>query len=121
MEKKMTYAMAIDKAMEVVTDEEVKARLGELKNSLAKKSSKSGEKKISDYDVALRTAVAEMLSEKPMTCSEMIALGTLPTNESGVLSTQKIVSVCKAIGAVATKGEKGKTYYSLAVAETTEE
>lgn len=120
MEKKMTYAVALDKAMEVVVDEEVKARLADLKASLKKKSA-TGEKKISEYDKALRSAVAEIMADGvARTCSDLIAIGTLPTEEGKVLSTQKIVTVLKAIGAVSEKGEKGKTYYSLPSTEVEE-
>ena len=66
MEKKMSYKVALEKAIEVVADEEVKERLEALKESIVKKYSGKSEK------------VAEAQSATAIFAKNAEALGSVP-------------------------------------------
>lgn len=103
MEKKMTYAVALDNAIAVVEDAETKARLEDLKASLAKKTSA---KKTVDNTIYF-DAVRDALSNGALTPTELMA-------KVGVANTQKVASIVKGMTDVnkVTKGKK--IFYSLA-------
>lgn len=114
MEKKFTYVNAIDNALNGVLDDQTVEKLNALKVSLTKKASNKAEKKVSDYDVALRNAIVDALTEGRKTCTELIASGVLPTEEGKILTTQKVSAAIRALGdKVVSTTEKGKTYFSV--------
>ena len=115
MEKKFTYVNAIDNALAGNLTEETVAKLNALKVSLTKKSANKAEKKVSDYDMALRNAIVDALAKGRKTCTELIANGNLPTEEGKILTTQKVSAAIRAMGdTIKSETEKGKTYFSVA-------
>lgn len=74
---KMTYAVAIDRALAGDVDEEVRERLEALKAQLAKRGSKGGLTKAQKEGAVLRERIAEMLEgEEGLTATEIAtALG----------------------------------------------
>lgn len=103
----MTYAQALVNAMEVVADEETRARLADLKASLEKKASS---KKAKVDNSEFEQKVLDVLAEGSKTPTELVGL-------IGVANTQKVASVCKPLiesGSVLkiTKGKK--VSYALA-------
>lgn len=114
MEKKFTYVNAIDNALAGNLTDETVEKLQALKVSLTKKSANKAEKKVSEYDVALRNAIVDALTEGRKTCTELIASGALPTEEGKILTTQKVSAAIRALGdKVTSVTEKGKTYFSV--------
>lgn len=102
----MTYAVALDNAIEAVADEETRARLMDLKASLAKKQSKKASVDNSGYYDNVREALAEGIK----TPTEMVAI-------LGVANTQKVSAIVKPLiesGEVVKTTKGKKVTYSLA-------
>ena len=112
MEKKMTYVVALDNAISVVENEEVKARLLDLKASLQKKATNKKPTKVQVENEKLKETLYTVLVEqgKPMTVSEVIkadaSLAGLSTQKVTPLLTQ-MISAEK----VAKKVDKKSTLY----------
>lgn len=106
MEKKMTYAVALDNAIEVVVDEVTKARLKDLKASLEKKASpKKSVDNSCYYD-----NVKKVLADGAKTPTELVTM-------LGVTNTQKVTAICKPLiesGKVVKNTKGKKVTYSLA-------
>ena len=119
MEKKMTYATAIDKAIAGEVTAEVKDRLIELKASLAHKPSAKKTAEKSAEDAANKTLMAEVLTliGKPATVSEILATGKFPTGTSSPKVTS-ILTKMVADGTVVNTKDKKKSFYALAEVET---
>ena len=114
MEKKMTYAVAIDKAIEVVTDEEVISRLKDLKVSLAKRAENRSVKKTEEQNT-FKAVVLEALNVagKPVTVTELMATGVFDAS----VSAQKITAMLKKMkeeGIVTKTPDKKRNLYSVA-------
>lgn len=73
MEKKMTYAQAIDNAINGTMTDEVKARLEELKASLAKRSQGKATK-TQEANVGIKEVIMDVLAkaESALTVTEML-------------------------------------------------
>lgn len=73
MEKKMTYAQAIDNAINGTMTDEVKARLEELKASLAKRS-QGKVTKTQEANVGIKEVIMDVLAkaESALTVTEML-------------------------------------------------
>lgn len=102
----MTYAVALDNAIKAVADEETRARLEDLKASLAKKQSKKASVDNSGYYDNVRGALAEGVK----TPTEMVAI-------LGVQNTQKVASIVKPLidsGEVVKTTKGKKVTYALA-------
>lgn len=120
MANKMTYAVAIDSALEALASiegmDEVSARLAELKESLAKRagSASKAKAKKSEADEPLKAAIADVLgeSESKMTVSDIIkASETLDG-----LSNQKVSALLRKMieeGKVEKTMEGKKSLFSL--------
>lgn len=112
--KKMTYATAIDKALEVVTDEEVIARLNDLKVAIAKRS-ESRSKKVDEKQTAYMAEVLNALevANRAVTVTELVALGVM----SADMSAQRATAMLKKLmeeGKVKKTIDKKRSLYSLA-------
>lgn len=101
--KKMTYAQALVNAMNVVTDEETKNRLADLKASLEKKASSKKTVDNSGYYESVRNALAE----KPLTPTELMGV-------INVANTQKVSAIVKGMTDVVKTTKGKKVFYSLA-------
>lgn len=82
MEKKMSYKVALEKAIEVVADEEVKERLEALKESIVKKYSGKSEK-VAQAQSAVDEAVLAVLTDEAQSATAIFAkdaeaLGSVP-------------------------------------------
>lgn len=106
MEKKMTYAQALVNALEVVTDEETKSRLEDLKASLEKKASAKKKKTVDNSGYF--EAVTEALADGSKTPTDLASI-------IGVANTQKVAAIVKAMGGSVKRDVKGKKVtYTLA-------
>ena len=118
MEKKMTYVVALDKALSVVTDAEVAERLTALKTTLEKR--KASHKKVEGPSkVALaNAAIGEKIigkMEPNFIYGTADIVGIIPEAEK--FSTSKITAVMKPLvadGRVVAGKVKGKVTYTLA-------
>lgn len=107
MEKKMTYSVALTNAIEVVTDEETKARLEDLKASLEKKA--SAKRKTVD-NTGYYDKVISVLAEGGKSPTDMVTI-------LGVANTQKVASIVKPLidnGTVIKNSKGKKVTYTLA-------
>jgi len=118
MEKKMTYAQALEIAINTVVDDEVKERLTALKASLQKKADSKKPTKTQEANEVLKTQVVEYLStlDKGVTVSEIIKAEPFKDME---LSNQKMSAILRLLGEngdkVVVKTTDGKkTLFSLA-------
>ena len=114
MEKKMTYAVAIDKALEVVTDQEVIDRLNDLKVAIAKRS-ENRSKKMDEKQTAYMAEVLNALevANREVTVTEIVALGVM----SAEMSAQRTTAMLKKLvaeGKVKKTIDKKRSLYSLA-------
>ena len=111
---KMTYVDALNAALEVVTDEEVREKLTALKEQVAKKRTSSNSK--ASAETAARTEkVYEALGkmEKPVTITEFLKL----TDDAEVAeySNQRVSALLRKLGDRVTKEVvKGKAYFAVA-------
>lgn len=102
--KKMTYAQALANAIEVVTDEETKARLADLQKSLEKKKSNKKSVDNSEWFEKVRDALAD----GGMSPSDLMKAIDAP-------NTQKVTAIVKDMGAEIVRDVKGKKVtYKLA-------
>jgi predicted transcriptional regulator len=120
MEKKMTYATAIDKAINGEVTAEVIDRLNDLKASLAKRSENRSNKKSAEQD-AFKVIVMEALetASKPVTVTELLATGVFDAS----VSAQKVTAMLKkmvAEGTVIKTPDKKHNLYSVAEGEVEE-
>lgn len=116
MEKKMTYAVAIDKALEVVVDEEVKARLADLKASLQKRASSKKATKTQVANEGIKTQILEVLAkaDAPMTATKVM------DSLEEKYSIQKVSALLKALvdsGEIVKTSEKKVSLFALATDE----
>ena len=110
---KMTYAVAIDKAINGELTAEVVERLGDLKASLAKRSSKPSEKKVAEQDSA-KNAIAGALAVigKPCRVDDIArATGLIPQKVTAMLT--KMVADGVAVRTL----DKKKAFYALVPTE----
>lgn len=114
MEKKMTYAVALDNAIAVVENEEVKARLLDLKKSLQKKASSKKATKTQIENEGIKDVICEVLASAPV---PMTVTSMQKANVSlGELSNQKVTSLLRQLrdsGKVDKKADKKTTVYFL--------
>lgn len=111
--EKLTYAMALDVAMESVTDVAVKEKLGALKESLGRKSKGGKSKAKVEADMALMTEVMDFLGTVEKATISQITKGI----HDGELSPQKVMALVKALiadGKVVRAVEKRVAYFSVA-------
>lgn len=106
---KMTYAVAIDKAINGELSAEVVERLNDLKASLAKRSSKPSEKKVAEQDGAKRAIASAMaVIGKPCQVNDIaITAGLSPQRVTAMLT--KMVADGVAIRTL----DKKKAFYAL--------
>lgn len=116
MEKKMTYAVAIDKAIEAVGAGEVADRLADLKAVLAKRAGKRSEKKDTAQE-QIKTEIASVLGlvGKPVTVTEILAQGVLGVDVSAQRVSAMLKKMVEVDGTVVKTIDKKKSYFSLAV------
>lgn len=116
MEKKMTYAVAIDKAIEAVGAGEVADRLADLKAVLAKRAEKRSEKKDTAQE-QIKTEIASVLGlvGKPVTVTEILAQGVLGADVSAQRVSAMLKKMVEVDGTVVKTIDKKKSYFSLAV------
>lgn len=112
MEKKMTYAVAIDKAINGEMTDEVKVRLQELKAQLAKRSTAKATK-AQEANAGIKGVILADLAERgKATITEMIKRN----EELGEFSCSKISSLTTQLvkeGAVIRTMEGKKAIFSL--------
>lgn len=112
MEKKMTYAVALDNAIAVVENEEVKARLLDLKASLQKKASSKKATKTQVENEGIKDVILSVLTStgNPMTVTAIqkadVSLGELSNQKVSALLRQM-----KDAGVVDKKSDKKTTLY----------
>ena len=112
---KMTYAQAIDMALEVLTDDVAIEKLEALKTQLAKRSNgKRGMTTTQKANVGIKNTIAEVLLEvdKPVTVTELIANEKLHD-----YTNQKISALLRQMvedGRVVKTIEKKKAYFAVA-------
>lgn len=116
MEKKMTYATAIDNAIEGRLTAEVIDRLNDLKVSLAKRNSKGKETKKQTENKGIQSDIVKVLTDKGgrMTATEV--MNALPET----FSIQKISALLKSLvdnHEVEKTIEKKVSYFSVPQAE----
>ena len=122
MEKKMTYAQALDVVIAKEDNEEVKARLVDLKATLAKRTAKRSEKKSAEQDAFKNEVLSALnLIGKAATVTELFATGVFAAD----VSPQKISAYLKKMvevdGTVVKTVDKKKSYFSVAESKPTEE
>lgn len=117
MEKKMTYVMALDVAIDTVADEEVREKLITLRLQQMKKN-KSGAskptKRQTENAEVLQPAVLEFLKGVDKATATMVAQGVTVDFE---VTTSRATSALKALrekGKVTNFVEKRVSYYTLA-------
>ena len=112
---KMTYAQAIDMALEVLTDDVAIEKLEALKVQLAKRGSgKRGMTTTQKANVGIKDTIATVLLEldKPVTVTELIADERLHE-----YTNQKVSALLRQMieeGRVVKTIEKKKAYFSVA-------
>lgn len=113
---KMTYAQAIDMALEVMTNEEAIEKLEALKVQLAKRSDgKRGMTTTQKANVGIMETIVEGLAEmeNPVTVTELIS-GYAPlegfTNQKISALLRKLVEAGKVVKTM----EKKKAYFTVA-------
>ena len=114
MEKKMTYAQALEIAINTITDEVVKERLVALKGSLVKKAENKKPTATQKANETLKAQVIEYLGtlDKGVTVSEIIKAEPFKEME---LSNQKMTAILRLLGDEVVKTTDGKkTLFSLA-------
>ena len=116
MEKKMTYAQALEIAINTITDEEVKERLTALKGSLQKIAENKKPTKVQEANEVLKAQVVEYLGtlDKGVTVSEIIKAEPFKDME---LSNQKMSAILKLLkdeGKVVKATDGKKTLFSIA-------
>ena len=116
MENKMTYVMALDNALALVTDEETCEKLKALKVQLQKKS-KSGSSKPTKRQVenaeVLQPAVLQFLATVEKATATQVAQGV---NVPFEVTTSRATSALKALeksDKVVNSVEKRVSYYAL--------
>ena len=116
MENKMTYVMALDNALALVTDEETREKLKALKVQLQKKS-KSGSSKPTKRQVenakVLQPAVLQFLATVEKATATQVAQGV---NVPFEVTTSRATSALKALeksDKVVNSVEKRVSYYAL--------
>jgi predicted deacylase len=114
MEKKMTYAQALDVAIEKVGEGEVAEKLTALKEKLANANA-TRTKKVSTAQEETKALVLNALevAGKPATVTELLATGVFPVGTSSQKVTAmlgKLVTDGKAVKTV----DKKKSYFGLA-------
>ena len=121
MEKKMTYAVAIDKAIAGELTEEVIARLGDLKVKLAKPS-ETRAKKASTAQDGFKEVVKTALEAigKPATVTEILATGAFEPGTSSQKITAALKKMVEVDGTVAKTVDKKKSYFALVESEDAE-
>ena len=116
MENKMTYVIALDNALALVTDEETREKLKALKVQLQKKS-KSGSSKPTKRQVenaeVLQPAVLQFLATVEKATATQVAQGV---NVPFEVTTSRATSALKALeksDKVVNSVEKRVSYYAL--------
>ena len=110
----ITYVQSIDKALEVVTDEEVREKLEALKVALIKRHSSAESKKAKEAQSrAMRIYDALVEVGKPVTIAELKALTS--DEEVAQYTPQRFSALFKKLGDKVEKTYKGKTAYWSAV------
>ena len=115
---KMTYSMALDNALAVVTDTETREKLMALKTSLAKKHIKKQTEK-DKANEAIMDSIANILSDgsKKTVTEIMVALGNEYTSQKVTALVRKM----KEDGTVIRTVDSRVAYFSLASDDTEEE
>lgn len=117
MEKKMTYVVAIDKALEVVTDEEVRARLNDLKVAVSKRTEHKVSKEKQAKNEAVKAEILNVLScGDALRVSEILAKGDFAED----VNAQKITAMLTALeksGEVVKTITKKVSFFSLVESE----
>ena len=115
---KMTYSMALDNALAVVTDTETREKLMALKTSLAKKHIKQKTEK-DKANEAIMDSIANILSDgsKKTVTEIMVALGNEYTSQKVTALVRKM----KGDGTVGRTVDSRVAYFSLASDDTEEE
>ena len=118
--KKMTYAVAIDKAINGEVNAEVAERLTDLKAMLAKRASAKSKAKAEAQDTEKATIVSALATfGKPVQVGEVVkAINDVKFNSQKV--TALLVKLV-ADGKVAREMDKKKAFYSLVQEETSDE
>ena len=116
MEKKMTYAVALDKAIAAVADAEVVERLTALKASLERKRTKKTDapSKVAVANATITEKVASVL-ESGASYSSADLIGIVPELEKA--SPTKVSVIMKPLvanGSVTVGKTKGKVIYTVA-------
>ena len=117
MEKKITYAQALEVAINEVTDEEVKERLVALKATLAKKYGNKKPTKTQVANEGLKDKIVEVLvtADKGLTVTEILSKGAFGAD----VTNQKVTALLRQLiadGKVVKEADKKKSYFK-AVAE----
>ena len=116
MEKKMTYAQALDVVIAKEDNEEVKARLVDLKATLAKRTAKRSEKKSTEQDAFKNEVLSALnLIGKPATVTELLATGVFAVDVSAQKISAYLKKMVEVDGTVAKTVDKKKSYFSIAV------
>ena len=110
----MTYAQALEIAINAVTDEEAVDRLTALKAQLEKRSTSKTPTKTQKENEIIMERMMDTLSsaDRPVTVSDLLALGV----EGFELSNQKASALLKKLveaGQVIKTVEKKKSYFSI--------
>ena len=115
---KMTYSMALDNALAVVTDTETREKLMALKTNLAKKHIKQKTEKYKANE-AIMDSIANILSDgsKKTVTEIMVALGNEYTSQKVTALVRKM----KEDGTVVRTVDSRVAYVSLASDDTEEE
>ena len=114
MEKKMTYATAIDKALAGEVTAEVVERLTDLKASLAKRSSKRSEKKVAEQDASKSLVVSALEAiGKAAQVTEIVAVTGLSSQKVTAMLTKLVAD-----GVVVRTVDKKKAFYALVKTES---
>jgi DNA-binding transcriptional regulator YbjK len=118
--KKMTYAVAIDKAINGEVNAEVAERLMDLKDMLAKRASAKSKAKAEAQDTEKATIVSALATlGKPVQVGEVVkVINDVKFNSQKV--TALLVKLV-ADGKVAREVDKKKAFYSLVQEETSDE
>ena len=113
MEKKMTYVVALENAIAVVENAEVRDRLADLKASLEKKASNKKATKTQTENVELKGIIVELLGQAnaPMTATEILK------SDERLVSIQKVSALLKQLvesNEIVKTVDKKKSLFSLA-------
>jgi hypothetical protein len=117
MKNEMTYAKALEVAINEVTDEAVVERLTALRTSIVNKSGKTSKKVLErrkDNTEILQPAILEFLGTTERATATQIANGVAVPFEVTTSRATSALCELKASGKVTNIKEKRVSYYSLA-------